>query len=323
MTKGFVLSALLGLSFTAHAQTSTTTLSLPAGTADASTAASAPEQTSTVKLSETLGQKKFEDDKEITDSKMKADSGSLSRYSLKFSLSYYGPPVGDLSNEMQPKPDGGVSTNQTSLGGSISARLRIDSKSSVGVGTGVSALTPVQGAKRYDVKNPFLSYDRNARVWDMQMRNSYGVTAVTNPDYRAIGEFAGVNYSNSLLYNLGTSGAAVGVDTNLDYYLYDRAANPKNKMETGTGRYSLGFYPQVKYNFSDKLSTYTSLAINFINPRGTEDHSVLWNRTLSSRVGMGYAFTRDIYIAPYLNFYPKTAEWESTTFNISTTFSIL
>ena len=321
MTKGFVFSALLVLSMTAHAQTSTTTLSMPSGP-NSSTSSSA-EQTSTLKVGDVLKNKQFSDDTEITDAKLKADSGSLSRYSLKFSLSYYGPPVGDLSNEMQPKPDGGVSTNQTAIGGSVSARYRLDSKSAVGFGTGVSALTPVQGVSRYDVKNPFLYYDRSSRIYDVQMRNSYGATVVTNPDYRAIGETSGLTYDNSLVYNIGASRFAVGVDSSVAYYFYERGPNYKKKLETGTGRYSLGFFPQVKYNFSDKFNAYTSLSVNFINPRGSEDQSVLWNRTLSQRLGCGYAFTRDIYFAPYINFYPKSAELESTTINFATTFSIL
>lgn len=318
MKKGFVLCALLGLSVSAYAQTSTTTLSAPTPASEAVPAT----QTSTLKAADVLANKKFEDDKEITDSKLKADSGSLSRYSLKFSLSYNGPAIGDLNNENQPNPDGSIG-GETAIGGSISARYRIDSKSAIGVGTGVSALTPMQGVKRYDMKNPFITYDRNARVYDMQMRNSFGTTIVTNPDYRAIGEYAGLNYDNSMIYNIGTSGVGVGVDTSVSYYLYERDVDMTKKRERTVGRYSLAFYPQVKYNFSDRLNMYSSLNISFINPRGFEDQSVLWNRTLSQRIGMGYAFTRDIYFAPYINFYPKTPEMNSTTVNFSTTFSIL
>lgn len=327
MNNGLLIAAFVCMTSGAYAQTSTTTLSTTPASETSVSAASEPAAVTSSSTSSILKNKKFEDDKEITDSKLKADSGSLSRYSLKFSLSYYGPPVGDLSNEMQPNPDGSVGTYETALGGSIGFRYRIDSKSAVSLGTGVNAVTPVQGVKRYDVKNPFLSYDRNARIDNVQMRNSFGVTAVTNPAYRDIGEYAGLNYDNSLVYNIGTSGFAVGVDTSLSYYLFERGIKEGNsrdaKKEAAAGRYSLGFYPQIKYNFTDKFNTYTSLAINFNNPRGTEDHTVLWNRTLSQRVGFGYAFTRDIYFAPYFNFYPKSFTADSTTVNFSTTFSIL
>ncbi|WP_413944023.1 hypothetical protein [Bdellovibrio sp. HCB-162] len=313
-----LIAALVCVTSSAYAQTSSTTLSTTT-----STTSDVATQQSTTTVGDVLKNKKFEEDKEITDSKLKADSGSLSRYSLKFSLSYFGPPVGDLSNEMQPNPDGSVGTYETALGGSIGFRYRFDAKSALSLGTGVNAVTPIQGVKRYDVKNPFLSYDRNARLGNVQMRNSFGVTAVTNPAYRDIGEYAGLNYDNSLVYNIGASGFAVGLDSSLSYYLFERGIKPKSRKEAAAGRYSLGFYPQVKYNFTDKFNAYTSLAINFNNPRGTEDHTVLWNRTLSQRLGFGYAFSRDIYFAPYFNFYPKSFTADSTTVNLSTTFSIL
>lgn len=317
MKKSLVLCAFLGLSANAFAQTSITTLSAPSAVDSA-----APTQTSTVK-SDKLLNKQFEDDKNITDARLKADGGSLSRYSMKFNLSYSGPPVGDLNNTMQPNPDGSAGTFETALGGSISARYRLSSSTAVSLGTGVSALTPVQGVKRYDVKNPFISYDMSSRFWNSQMRNAFGATVVTNPDWRAMGETSGVSYDNYWLYNVGTSNFALEWDTSFAYYFYERGPEVKSSKEMKAGLYSLAFYPQVKYNFTDRLSAYSSLNISFINPRGFNDQSVLWNRTLSQRVGMGYAFTRDIYFAPFINFYPKSAELESTTINFSTTFSIL
>ncbi|WP_413575852.1 hypothetical protein ACLVWU_15860 [Bdellovibrio sp. HCB290] len=316
MKKVVLLSALLGLSINAFAQTSK--IVFPASSTDAAS----PAQSSVLKQ-ESVINKKFEEDKDITDARMKAESGSLSRYSLKASLSYSGPPVGDLSNPNQPNPDGSICACETALGGSLSARYRFDSKSALSVGTGVNALTPFQGVKRYDVRNPYLGVDRSSRIGDYQMRNGVKGTYVTNQTFRDIGEYAAFGYDTSVIYNFGTSGFAAGVDASFDYYFFDRGPDVKSKNEMKTGRYSLGFFPQVKYNFSDKLSMYSSVAIGFNNPRGTEDAAVLWNRTLSSRLGLGYAIRRDIFFAPFLNFYPTTLTADSTTVNFATTFSIL
>lgn len=312
----FIAASLASLSFTASAQTSSTSLS----TSKLSTTSSsevAPE--SSIKVDSLLGNKKFEDDKDITDSKLKADSGSLSRYSLKFALSYYGPPVGDLSNKNQPNPDNSIGVYATSLGGSISGRYRLDSKSAVSLGTGVSVLTPFHGAERTDVKTPFVSYDRNSRWGDLQARNSYGASVTTIPNYRDVGQYGTLSYDNSLIYNLGTSGFAAGVDTSVSYFLYEREYIKKDKAAS---RYALGFFPQIKYNFSDKVNVYTSIAMNFWNPRFREQTDVL-NKTLSARLGMGVALSRDVYFAPYLNFYPDRLTADTTTFSFSTVFSIL
>ncbi|QDK46743.1 hypothetical protein DOM22_17065 [Bdellovibrio sp. ZAP7] len=318
MRKALLASALLGLSINAFGQTSK--LSLPTS----STTETAPAgQTSVLKQGNVIN-KKFEEDKDITDARMKADSGSLSKYSLKFSLSFSGPPVGEPGSRYQPNPDGGICACDTSFGGSIGTRYRFDSKSALSLGTGVNMLTPFHSdTRRYETKNPYVSYDRTARVGDIQMRNGVSATYVTNQAYRDIGEYAGIGYDASVIYNFGATGFAAGIDGSVNYYLFDRGPDFSNKKELKTGRYSLGLYPQVKYNFTDKFSMNSSVALNFNNPRGTEDYATLWNRTLTSRLGFGYAVTRDVYFAPYVSFFPKDISDDNTTLNFATTFSIL
>lgn len=307
MTKGLIGAIVLNLLFC-----------LLAIAANATTQTATAE--STLKVPEVLKNKKFEDDKEITDSKLIADSGSLSRYSLKFSLSYFGPPVGDISNRNQPNPDGVVSSNATAIGGSISGRYRLDKRSAISAGTGLTLIAPFHGADRTDVRTPFISYDRNARVGDVQLRNSVGLSLTTAPEFRGPGQTSSLSYDNSAIYNFGSSGWAAGVDTGVNVYLFERG------WERSDGRISswtIGFYPQVKYNFSDKLNVYTSLAYNYWNPRSSSSQDYLLNRSLTGRLGMGVAFTRDIYFAPYLNYYPNDLRTENTTLSFATIFSIL
>ncbi len=271
-------------------------------------------------LNDVLKNKKFDDNTEITDAKLKADSGSLSRYSLKFSLAYAGPAVTDLNNPSQPNPDPIPCVCETSLSGSVSTRYRIDSKNTIGVGTGVSALTPLQGVKRYDVKNPFISYDSSSKIQDVQVRNSVSVSAVTNVVYRNLGETSGIGFDNSLVYDIGLSRFAIGLDTSLSYYLFERGYVASDR---GTTRYTLSLYPMTKYNFSDRFNVSTSLAMGFYNPRLSNDSSILKNKTLSQRLGVGYAFTREIYLSPFLNFFPGQFNTDTTTINFSTSFSVL
>lgn len=294
------------------------TLAQAAGSSSVKAPADMTESRTT--LSDSLKNSKSEDNLDITDAKLKADSGSLSKYSLKFNFSYAGAPIGDLNNPMQPNPDGSVGVFETNIGGSISARYRINKLSTVGAGTGVTALTPFQGVKRYDVKNPFISYDITSKLADIQIRNSVSYSAVTNPVYRNLGEYGGILLDNSVVYNIGVSPFAVALDTNLSYYLFERGYDKKDK---NAQRYSLAFYPAVKYNFNDNLNINTSLNVGFWNPRTTENQIVLMNKVLSQRLAVGYGYSHDIYFSPYLNFYPGQFAWDSTTINFSTTFSVL
>lgn len=286
-----------------------------------SVGSSTPTGESRTSTTELLGNKKFEENKEITDARLRADAGSMSQYSLKFSLAYFGPPVGDLGSRTQPNPDRVNGVYETSLSGAFGGRYRIDNKSAINMGAGVSALTPFHGMQRMDVKTPFVSYDRMARLGEIQVRNSTGVAVTTIPNFRNTGQVATLKYDNNLVYNLGSSGLAVGLDSSVDIFVFERDYEQKDPR--GVSRYGLEFYPQMKYNFSDKLSLNTSLAMRFWNPRGNDDNWALWNRTLTARTGLGWAINRDTYFAPFLNYYPEKFKWETTTVSFATVFSVL
>ena len=312
MKTTMLFSTLLVLSsHTVFAQSSA--VSLPATSAT-------PTETSTADTSDLLSNKKFEEAHDITDAKLKADAGSLSKYSLKFNLSYYGPTLNDLSAKDQPNPDGSIGTYETALGGSLGARYRLDSNSSISAGSGLKAIHPLNGFERFDLNSPFISYDMLNRVGGVQMRNSPGVSLVTVKNYKAVGEFASFNYDFSMIYNLGSSNAAIGLDSSLGYFLYNRSYVPKDRK---AARYNIAFFPNVKYNFTDKFNVNTSFSMNYWNARSIGNQIDLQSRTISQRLAIGYAFSRDVYFAPYLNFYPNRLGTASTTINISTTFSLL
>lgn len=279
-----------------------------------------PGNTNNLQLNQLGINKKFEENTEITDTKIKADSGSLSRFSLKFNLTYLGPTLGDLSEKDQPNPEGSIGTYATSLGGAFGGRFRINKNSTLSLGTGVNFLHPFHGVDRTDINSPYISYDITNKIKNIQMRNSIGTSYITNPDFTKIGEDYSISFDQSLAYNIGESAFTLSFDTSIRYYLYNRAYKKSDKK---ANQWTLAFYPGIKYNISDKLNLNTSSNISFWNPRTTTDQSILWNKTITQRLGLGYAMTRDIYINPYLTLYPDNLKTDSTTFNISTSFSLL
>lgn len=313
MIKMFLTATLFA--FAANAQTTSTTMSVPA-----TTSAEAAQGTST--LNTNLGgiNKKYEEDKDVTDAKLRADAGSLSQFSLRFNLSYYGPTLGDLSAKDQPNPDGTIGTYETALSGSLGARYRFDSASSMSFGTGLKAIHPLHGMERTDMNDPYVSYDMLAKWGAIQVRQSPSVSYITTPNYKNVGEYGALKYDLSTVYNLGKSNYALGFDTSLGYFLYDR---PWKKTDGRSAAYNIAFMPNAKYNFSDKLNVNTSINVSYWNARSNPDRYNLQNRTISQRLGIGYAYTRDIYLNPYINFFPSNARTEDTTINFSTVFSLL
>ncbi len=277
-----------------------------------------PSQEKSVLRSE-LKNKIFQENTEITDAKLKADSGSLSRYSLKFNVTYSGPTLTDLSEKDQPNPDGSIGSFQTALGGNMGARYRINSKSTFGVSTGLKAIHPFHGAERIDLSNPSLTYDYSARVANVQMKNSPGFVLRTVPDFTKVGQYGMLLDNHSLVYDLGFSGFSIGTDMAVGVFLYNREYQVSDGK---SARYSFEFNPNLKYNFSDKLSLITSSNISLWNPRGRSDQYALLNKAVNQKLGLGYAYQRDVYLNPFLTFYPQHLAWSGITLNMTTIFSV-
>jgi hypothetical protein len=309
-------------SFSAFAQSTTTSASAVAAERQpgvesqpaASTGTMTPEPSSgesTAKLRDVLKNKKYEEDHLITDSKLRADEGS-----------FYGPTVNDLGSANQPNPDHSKSPKETALSGSLGGRYRMDSTHTISAGTGLKAIHPFHGMERIDTNTPYTSYDISSRWHGIQMRNSPGVSYVTIPNYTESGEFASLDYNFSAVFDLGVSKWAIGNDVNFGYYLYNR---DYRASDANAVRFGVSTSPFVKYNFTDKFSINTSVGLAWWNPRAAErkDAPVLYNNSVTQRLGLAYAFTRDIYFTPYVSFFPGKLATDLTTLNFSTIFSVL
>ncbi|MBX2989233.1 MAG: hypothetical protein KF802_15195 [Bdellovibrionaceae bacterium] len=274
---------------------------------------------SSTRIQDALEQKKFQETGEITDPQLKAQAGSLSRYSLTASLNYEGPPLGDLSAEDQPNPDGAVGGTETSLSGSLGARYRLSPVSSVTLTAGLKALHPLHGGmKRMDLSNPTLSYDLAHRVGDFQLRQVAGVSSTTTPALKKVGQVAGLFYSFSTIRELGSSRTSAGLTGVVIVPVYEREYQPTDRRAT---RYYLAFGPNLTYNFSDRFTLTTNLRLPYWNLRSQENPWAWQNRTISQRVGLGFGFGRNAYVSPSLSFYPGRLAMDTTTINVSTVFS--
>jgi len=336
----------------AYAQTSTITITPPpasateaartATPADVPAATISTDGTSTIK--DVLSNKKFEDNKVLTDPSLRANDGNLYRYSFKASLAYSGPTLGDTSAQNQPNPDNSVGNFAQKITGNLTLNYRFDSTSSLSAGAGAimnypfagdaraNELSQEKGNARYQINNPFLMYNIASRWDSLQMRNSFEIIDSTQQIYTKLGEYGGLNYYNALVYGLGQSRFALSWETSFYYWLFNRDYNPAPTSKGGDAskftiqQYTLGFTPGVKYNFTDSLNVYTNLGLGWQNPRNdTHNMMALQPRSPSMALGVGYACQRDIYIAPYITTYPFSSDegLNETTINLTTTFSIL
>lgn len=297
------------------------------------------EGTTSTSIGDVIRPKKFEEDKRITDREMKAQAGSLSRYSLKFDLSYTGPAINDLSDPNQPNPDSRPRPNRTSLSGYPALRYRMTPNDAINLSTGIKWFTPYQrvtggeaitpkGEKSYEVSNPGISYDHTYLAGKAQMRSGVNASYITSDYYEVRGEVASLGFKQGVKYVPGTTRLILGFSYDIDYYFFDRGYQetwPGQKKGVGDGKvstYYQSFIPSVEYKLLDNLTFRTSIAWSYSNLR-SEDSDWYWQEVEpTGRVGFGWAATREVYFSPYLSFYSKHPAIDSTGLAFSTVFSI-
>lgn len=277
-----------------------------------------------------LNQKKFEEDRRITDIELKAEAGSLSRYSLKADLNYAGPPVNDLSNPEMPNPDNRARNNKTSLSGYVGLRVRLTQQDGLNVSTGVRWFAPYQslagedvqlrpGEKTFDTASPQVAYDHTSRFGNLQFRTAAKTAVTTDAFYRKRGQLGQIGGEEFLKYTLGQSRWIVGMLFDASLFLFDR------RYADGDGRvsnYNLNLIPSLEFKVRDSFNLKTSLAQTFANARMFGDWAKWERQQLTQRVGLGWAITRDVYVNPFLNYYVEHPALDTTQVSLSTVFSI-
>ena len=256
----------------------------------------------------------------LTHPELRAEEGSMSKYSVKAFLSYYGPPVATPLASEQPNPDNKVGDYKVALSGSMSGRYRINSSEVLSAGSGLKALTPFHGLERVDLKSPYLKYSKSLRFHKVQMRLTSGVSVTTQKAYTDAGQVGALSGSYSMKYKLGQTNLRLSLSTSLNIFIYNRAYNAKT--DRTSSRYFLGVYPGIDYRLSDNYTVQTSLSTSFANPRKDEKWQSLNSRTITQRLGVSIALSKTTFLYPYFNFYPEKFTWETTTLSFNTIFSV-
>lgn len=297
----------------------------------ASTVVMADEGVTKMKVEEALKNRKFREDGRITDIELKAQAGSLSRYSLKFDLSYSGPPVDNLSDPQMPNPDNRPRPNRTSLGGFMGLRYRMTSNDALNLSTGARWFTPYHqlagehvnkraADKDYEISNPQVSYDRTYPLGPTQMRTSLKGSVITSDYYRDQAETSSVGFAQGVKWTVLNSRWIVGNVLDFDYYFFSREWRKGDAANLST--YGFSLIPSLEYKLADNLNLRASCAWTFSQLRRASNEWDWESLQPSARAGLGWAITRDIYFSPYLSFFTMHPSIRTTSASFSTVFSI-
>lgn len=275
-------------------------------------------------------------DLEITNTKLRAESGSKSKWSVKADIGYNG---GNLEAPFSPvRPNySGISSqdNSTSISGTIAVAYRLSSRDSFRAGTGVLILTPFQdtledlgnsrGQRKTDISNPYIEYSRSLKIGGWQNIFDTSYTHVTQSAYTNAHYIGTWDINHTAMYKVGETEWELGGNIDFNYTFFEDSKDPSDTLynpESGRSDYTVALYPVAEYAFNERYSFRTVFRfLTFDHYRS--DQSVTFYRELYTQsVGLGIAVTRDIYLYPNMQFAPEHLSPERTNIGLNTTINI-
>jgi hypothetical protein len=261
-------------------------------------------------------------DQEITNKKLRAESGSKSKFSLSLEATYSG---GGLEKPLAAKrPDlyGRPGTQKVSsmmLGPSI--RYRWTKNDSLTFGTSLGVSTPLQGdlnrkKGQARVGDPSLGYGRVGKIGNFQSILSAGVSVATSPESLDINKAGDASASWTLMRTY-TNGLSLGVAAQVINQFFSEASGG-NKDVTGYGHddrddYSVALYPMLEYEFNDRISFRTVARYStWYHLYGDKQYGRLLHYPGTQSVGIGISVTRDVYLYPNIQFLVEDLNSERT-----------
>ncbi len=274
-------------------------------------------------------------DDDITNAKLRAESGAKKKYFLRSSLTYNGGPISQPLSELSPdlntfNPNLQVSTL---LFGSLGASYRLNESDNLSLSGSLGIRQPFQShtnrdfAKEFNLLNPTLTWSK-ATFSTVQMFTSVSATRLTSESSQTSGSLGSLDVSQTLLHSLIVIPIDIGLTISAGTTFFKDLAS--QFCVAGYGQpicfprrdAYMSLLPYFEYRISDRLSINTSLnAFYFYH---TKNDALVFNREgiAVQTFGLGYALTRDIYISPYVQFVPQVLRAARTITTISATINL-
>ena len=300
---------------------------------------SAADQTKNkVKVEDVNGRKNKVDgdiDQEITNAKLRAESGSKSKFSLSATATYTGGTITNAFGTERPNIKGTPEQEtHTSIGGGFDARYRWTKNDSFTLGTTYAIMTPFQGnvhtsKSQYNLFDPAIAYNRVGKVGGFQtvatVAYAYGTsTASTAVD---LTHQVGVAYNAMWDFHNGFSaGAQVAAD-----YNYYTSRPGDNKVGADPGNYGgdsrvdwdFAIYPQAEYQFNDMISARTVFGyFNWKHLYGDTNRTRLLQEFVYQSLGIGISVARDFFLYPNIQFLPGNLHSQYTNVGLNATLNV-
>ncbi len=264
----------------------------------------------------------------ITNSRMRAETGAKTKFSVASSLSYSaGSLRKPLSNERPNLSAAKGTTDVSSLGGAVSLKYGLTARSSLFAGVGLRWLSPLYGrtppgynGSKFDIDNPYFNFQYLYRWWDIQSALTLNETYYTNSNLVRAGWQSRKSISQNNVYDFGSSGITLGINV---YGNVGQFSDNSPEAKAGQSDYEFGSVPALEYKMTDKLTLRSdSNLLSFQHLRSSRNPHTYEQQRWGQTLAVGITAKRDVYLYPGIQWLvediraDRTVLWLSANINL-------
>lgn len=275
-------------------------------------------------------------DQTITNRKMRAETGSLSKWSVTTALGYSMGSVEKPLSAFRPniRSTNSLDTLLQSIQGNVGIKYRATKMDSLKLSAGLRMMNPflapntAQNADdrqkyatdsgKFDVFNPSIEYTRVFALGKTQNYVTLGQTLLTSASRRQVGYISETSLQHVIAYDFGGSKFTMGLLNALAYDAFDKTGPALTPFQVDI---QAGFYPFIEYVLNDRLNLRTLVGYTYEHRRNNPTWTYFKNKVYQS-VGIGISLTRDVFLYPNIQFIPSDLRGDQTNVALSTNINI-
>lgn len=227
--------------------------------------------------------------------------GSKSRWSGQFNLTYSGSSLDHPFSEEAPNPGHDVPPPLVTLSGTFSARYRIDSKTTAGLGTGIMTETPFQGPKNTSAADPYVDIARSFQIGALHNYVDFQYGLWTSHEY-----YSEYGYRQSFSFLFDSSYAfSFGLTTGLSL-LFDKNlfATGEDWDESQQTSYDYVVNPYLEYAVNEIVNLRASAGAMGLHDKDLPGTFTYHHPDIYQTIGVGVAITKSVFFYVYLKARP-------------------
>ncbi|MBK7963417.1 MAG: hypothetical protein IPK04_20805 [Bdellovibrionales bacterium] len=273
-------------------------------------------------------------DQTITNSKVRAELGSKSKWSVRNTLTYQGGTMNTPLDEARPDYRSASldTTNAVYFTGEVATKYGLMNGDSLNLGVGITVLKPFNRTieeatsrnSNFNISTPFIEYNKAYKVGSVQMVSTGKFYYATEKnDVDVIGKFGVIRLSQTFLREIGTrltGGLQFIADTNIYKNSDSVYLAEGSKSEIPRNNNIIGAFPYAEYAFNDRYAVRTVFGL-FQFKNTLADYTYRQLEPYQS-LGVGISLSRDFYLYPNLQFAPKDIRADRTNVGLTANINL-